>query len=517
MASLTTPWFAANLTETLVTGQDTNKSGLIIAWFCILTFQAISTYRGTVGAATIGQDIARNIRTDLHGALLSVNYSYFFKEKKGMAISLFSHESGLVSHYLSTQIISLIPQFLTVAGASVLLLRLNFTMGMFILTFIPLTYLLVKYLSRNLKHTTQKLLEKHEHMISQVEQDIQLTSEIKTHNLQFSREEYFRTKNSSLANTGKSFLKTSSIISPAVQIFGYISLAIYLLFLGSGLLSTTFSISEIVQIILYSLIFLRPISGISSAIGSTQNVLSALERIRSFLSDTNSENYQHRLIGHCDFKNDVIFDNVTFRYKNNIPPVLHNFSLTIKGGETVVVSGKNGSGKSTLAALILQLVCHTSGTIRIGTSDISMLDLNYLRHHISYVGQKEQLFDTTIRENLIHHGVDHKDSEIIKILKVLNLWEWIRELPNRLDQQVGEQGVLLSGGQAQKIALARVLLQKRDIIILDEATSMLDKASEENFFQHLNADSQEKTIVIITHNTDDLRLPYRSITIGNNP
>lgn len=456
-------------------------------------------FLGKIYAANIGQDISAQLHTDLHNNILHVEYGYLSSKSKGTVVSLFTHESGVVSNYLSTQIIALLPHFLTLIGATVLILKLNLTMGIYICTFLPLAILLMKYLSRNLRPLTRELLDVHARLVSRVEQDVQLNIELRTHNLQNKYAGLFSKVNIEQRNTAKKFNRASALIAPSVQILGYFTLAVYLLVLGSGAVDTSFSINELIKLILYSLLLLRPISSISGSIGATKNVISALSRISDFLSRREPEHSRKRTLDHCDFTQNIILENVSFRYEKSYPYILENCSLNIKAGEVVVLTGENGSGKSTLTALLLQLLPPAIGTISVGTTDLQSLNLNYLRSNISYVRQSEQLLDTTIRENLFHHPTGCSDTEIIEVLDALNMWDWIKNLPDKLDQRVGEQGILLSGGQAQKIALARTLLEKRKIIILDEATSMLDIETEKKFIGLFRNFVPDSTVIIIAH------------------
>ena len=204
---------------------------------------------------------------------------------------------------------------------------------------------------------------------------------------------------------------------------------------------------------------------------------------------------------------------MSFRYGNELPYVLKSCTFTIKTGEVVVLTGENGSGKSTLTALLLQLMSPTSGTVSVGDINLQSLDLHFFRSNVSFVRQTEQVFDTTIRDNLLHNAAVASDNEMKEVLSALNMWDWIESLPNKLDQKVGEQGVMLSGGQAQKIALARTLLENRKVIILDEATSMLDVETEKKFVNLFRNFVPDSTVIIIAHRPLSNELADRHIQL----
>lgn len=512
--SLTTPWFAGNLTESLLTSNLNNEAPLLIVWFTVLIIQTICMFLGKIGAGNICQDISAQIHNDLYNKLLYVDHKYISTESKGNIVSLFTHESGLVSNYFSSQMTILLPHFLTVIGAIILILNINVTMGVYICIFLPFSFLLVKYLGRPIKPITRSLLGAHGRLVSRVEQDIQLNTEIRTHNLQEKYRKLFQDINYEQKNTAKEFIRASALLSPSIQVLGYFTLALYLLVLGSGITDSNFSINELVKLLLYCLLFLRPISSISSTIGSTQNVFSALSRINAFLIESTSDSdAEKRTVHACDFRKNIHFDSVSFRYGNELPYVLKSCTFTIKTGEVVVLTGENGSGKSTLTALLLQLMSPTSGTVSVGDINLQSLDLHFFRSNVSFVRQTEQVFDTTIRDNLLHNAAVASDNEMKEVLSALNMWDWIESLPNKLDQKVGEQGVMLSGGQAQKIALARTLLENRKVIILDEATSMLDVETEKKFVNLFRNFVPDSTVIIIAHRPLSNELADRHIQL----
>ncbi|OIN88701.1 hypothetical protein COX59_04695 [Candidatus Beckwithbacteria bacterium CG_4_10_14_0_2_um_filter_47_25] len=193
------------------------------------------------------------------------------------------------------------------------------------------------------------------------------------------------------------------------------------------------------------------------------------------------------------------FENVSFRYDADSQTVLHNLSFNILAGQTVALVGHSGAGKSTIINLILKFYQPTKGEIYLNGRPYSKLTHQFIRSHISLVFQDNELFSTTIRENVSYGMGRVTDREIIKALKQANAFDFVMDLPGKLDAQIGERGVKLSGGQKQRIQIARAIIHNSPILILDEATSSLDSKSESAIQQALENLMKDKLTIVIAH------------------
>jgi len=193
------------------------------------------------------------------------------------------------------------------------------------------------------------------------------------------------------------------------------------------------------------------------------------------------------------------FENVSFRYDADSQTVLHNLSFNILAGQTVALVGHSGAGKSTIINLILKFYQPTKGEIYLNGRPYSKLTHQFIRSHISLVFQDNELFSTTIRKNVSYGMGRVTDREIIKALKQANAFDFVMDLPGKLDAQIGERGVKLSGGQKQRIQIARAIIHNSPILILDEATSSLDSKSESAIQQALENLMKDKLTIVIAH------------------
>lgn len=200
---------------------------------------------------------------------------------------------------------------------------------------------------------------------------------------------------------------------------------------------------------------------------------------------------------------DIKMSNATFCYGNR-DAVLSGLTLHIKAGEKAAVVGKSGSGKTTLAKLLLKLESLEEGDILIDGKNIKNLSTDCIRKKIAYVQQDTFLFSDTIRKNLICQNDGVSEEELTEVCKICQIYDFIQHLPNGFDERIDEGGSNLSGGQKQRFAIARALLRKPRILILDEATSHLDKANERNINKIIFDQCENMTCILITHNVSVL-------------
>ncbi len=241
------------------------------------------------------------------------------------------------------------------------------------------------------------------------------------------------------------------------------------------------------------------------------NDIPSIERVLEFLSFTEQIKKPSLKVKHL--KGDIILDDVSFAYSKTGKDAISNINLTINKGEKVAVVGKSGSGKSTLIKCILGLNIPQAGKIKINGIGISYIDVESKYSHIGSVMQDGLLFNMSIKENLILANYNATDEDIKNVCKLTDIHQFIESCPDRYDTVIGEKGIKLSGGQKQKLMMARMLLKKSDIIILDEATSSLDYISEEIIHNTIHQSAQDSTLIIIAHQLSTIKAVDRVIVM----
>ncbi|MBM7623237.1 peptidase domain-containing ABC transporter [Sporohalobacter salinus] len=306
---------------------------------------------------------------------------------------------------------------------------------------------------------------------------------------------------------GASF-KTSIIggVSSAVSKFIQRTADMIILWVGAHLvISGEISVGQLVAFRMLSGRVSRPILRLVNLWQEFQQTSVSIERLSDIFNAEPEPHSDMEKAKLPQIKGQVEFENVTFRYRNDMPEVIRNMSFKVPAGKTIGVVGRSGSGKSTLTKLIQRLYIPEQGKIMIDGVDLSLADPYWLRRQIGIVLQESFLFNGSIKYNISVHKPGASLEEIVHCAKIAGAHEFILELPQGYDTQVGERGTSLSGGQRQRIAIARALLTDPPILIFDEATSSLDYESEKVVQQNLNRICQGRTVFIIAHRLSTTR------------
>jgi len=280
---------------------------------------------------------------------------------------------------------------------------------------------------------------------------------------------------------------------------------------GIFVINNLIKLGILVAFVTYILYIYGPLQTYERFFRDMPNTLVSAERILELLEDKpkilNKENAKKP-----NMIDEIKFVNVTFGYEPGFP-VLKNISFIIKPKEKVAIVGKNGAGKTTIAKLLLRFYDLNDGEILIRNANIKDIDLKWLREKISYLSQEPEIFDDTIRYNISYGNQDANEIEIIKVCKIVNIHDDIIKLPFAYDTLAGEEGTRLSGGQRQKIAIARNIIKNPNIFIFDELTSNIDAKSRENIFSAILNISKDKTLIYISHNLPEILNMDRVIVI----
>lgn len=299
-------------------------------------------------------------------------------------------------------------------------------------------------------------------------------------------------------------LRTSAIFHPSVEFVSSLGTVLVVCFGGLIAYHGNLSVEDIVAFLLYLSLFYAPISGLATLLENTQQSLAGAERVMMILDTPSKITNKEGAIDIQDVKGEVSFENVCFKYETG-DEILKDISFKCEPGMMVALVGPTGIGKTTLTQLISRFYEPQSGRIMLDGHDIQDITLESLRKNISPVLQDTFLFNGTVKENIGYACPEATDEEIMEAAKAANIHSEIMALPEGYDTKIGERGLRLSGGQKQRVSIARAILRKSPIIILDEATASVDVETERQIQQAINGIAGKKTIFAIAHRLSTIR------------
>ena len=474
---------------------------LIIPGLIVLAFSAkgMSLYLARITMIGVAEDIRANIQSDISRSLIKADTGYIDDRHSGKFISNITFDTSLITNLVSIVILNLFKDGLTLIGLLFVMFYQNWKLALIAIMMIPLA----SFASKNLGKRIGKITNE-----AQVESGILTTHLIeifKNHKLIkiFQQEDRENLKLINFIYSLKEKSKKIAIVfvraTPIMETLTGIMIASLIYFSGKLILNNELEINNFFSFLAAMMLAYQPVRSLATMNMGISQGLSAAKRILPII-DVKNEILENKDGIKLKISNgDIDFKNIDFKYKNSQDNVLKSISLKIIGGKMNALVGHSGAGKSTILNLIPRFFNSTNGDILIDGQTIYKLTLNSLRDNISLVSQDTTLFDDTVKNNIAYANHDASDEEIIDAAKKALADDFIDKLPQKYETQIGEDGVRLSGGEKQRLSIARAILKKTPIILLDEATSSLDAETENKIQQGLNYLTKDKTTLVIAH------------------
>lgn len=516
--SLSVPWFAGKFSESILDGKtilQLNYIQIALIWLSLFFLQALLRFLSTYRVNFIGAKMLTELSCRLYDHIQLLPVKYFSQTKKGETLALLSNDVAIISYFLSGVLTGLVPATLILCGALLLMASINITITLIIILMVPAFFIVLKILGKEIRPVSESLVKKQADSIAIASENLNIITLVKA----FSREKIesnrFKENAHEVQKLRKKQLKIQAILSPAIQLLVSTGVVIVVVVCAMHYQSGDLTIPALITLLMYGMLFARPMSTLANLYGQTQQALGATSRLNKVFSlsqEPNDEAAQEGLI--TNNNRDISFKDVAFRY-NEDQPLLQNINLEIKANQTIVIIGANGLGKSTLLHLLVRFIQPSSGQITIGGVDINNIKLLELRNHIGLVSQDIALSNGTVADNIAFGYPQASMKEIEQVAKQAGAHQFISELENGYQTQVGENGVLLSGGQRQRISFARALMTEPGILLLDEPTSMIDKKARESFKQSFKEVLQNKTVIMVSHEPSMANVADQVFTIEN--
>ena len=469
---------------------------LIVFAFAI---KGISLYLAKVIMIGVSEEVRRDIQTDMFSSLIVADTKLVDNKHSGKFIANLTNDVNTITNLVSTAILNLFKDSLTLIGLLFVMFYQNWKLALISIVMIPLASYAARIIGKRMgKATTQQ-------MDTAGLLNSYLIEVFKNHKLTkiFQKETYEKLRAEKLINRFKENSKKINIIfvraSPIMEFLTGIMIAFLIFYAAKLITKDELEVSNFFSFLAAMMLAYQPVRSLATLNIVVQQGLAGARRVIPVIDDIPEIKDQK------DSKNLIInngqieFENIDFKYSENEAKILNSLNLKIPGGKMTALVGHSGAGKSTILNLIPRFYNAESGEIKIDEQSINNLTVNSVRKNISLVSQDTTLFDDTIKNNIAYANLDASYDEIVEAGKFSFANEFIEKLPKKYDTIIGENGVRLSGGEKQRLSIARAILKKSPIILLDEATSSLDAETEDKIQKAINFLTKGRTTIVIAH------------------
>ena len=489
----------------------------LIPILIVITFavKGTSLYFAKSTMISVGEEIKKLLQFDMISALIKADTKLIDKKHSGKFISNLTYDVTHITNMLSYAILALFKDSLTLVGLLIVMFYQNWKLSLIAIIMIPLASTAAKSLGKRIGKVTTEAQEKSGFL------NTHLIEIFKNHKLIkiFQKENYeIARSNQHLENLKNKNAKIKTVyvrVSPIMETLTGIMIAILIFYSGKLIIKNEIDINNFFSFLAAMMLAYQPVRSLATINMAVNEGISAARRILPIIDNINEINDNQNSVDLKISKGTIEFKEVNFYYNKLDGEVLTDINLIFEGGKMSALVGHSGSGKSTILNLIPKFYKINSGEIKIDSQSINTVKLSSLRKNISLVSQDTTLFDDTIKNNIAYANSSATFEEIQEAARLSYCDEFINDLPNKYDTIIGENGVRLSGGQKQRISIARAILKKSSIILLDEATSSLDSETEEKIQNAINFLTQNKTTIVIAHRLSTILNSEKIFVIDN--
>ena len=474
---------------------------LVIPILIVLAFavKGISLYLAKVIMINVSEEVRKDVQVDMFASLIKADTQLIDNKHTGKFISNLMNDVNMITNLVSTAILNLFKDSLTLIGLLSIMFYQNWKLSILAIMMIPLASLAARTLGKRIGKVSTQQMEKAGNLSAY------LIEIFKNHKLIkiFQRENYENKRAVGYINELKDKSRKINIVfvraSPIMEALTGIMIACLIFYSAKLIMLEELEINNFFSFLAAMMLAYQPVRSLATLNIVINQGLAGAKRVIPIIDDKNEieDNKNDQEIEIKD--GEINFENVTFEYKKNENKVLKSINLNILGGKMTSLVGHSGADKSTILNLIPRFYNINSGDIKIDNQSIYHSKIYSLRKNISLVSQDTTLFDDTIKNNIIYANLNASQKEIEEAAKHSFAHEFIEKLPNKYETIIGENGIRLSGGEKQRLSIARAILKRSPIILLDEATSSLDAETESKIQKAINFLTKNRTTVVIAH------------------
>ena len=496
-----TAWLLDPAIEKIFINQDQTLI-FVIPILIVLAFstKGISLYMAKVIMINVAEEVKKKIQIDMLSSFIKADTQQIENKHSGKYISNLNFDVNQITGMLSNSFLSFFKDGLTLIGLLTVMFLQNWRLSLIAIIMIPIASITAKKLGRRMGKVATEAQEKSGDL------NKYLIDLFKNHKvIKIFQRENFENKRSEkfVDDLKKKSIKIATVFiraTPIMEILTGIMIAILIFYSGKLIMNGQLNINNFFSFLAAMMLAYQPVKSLATINVGIFQGLSAGKRIIPII-DTKNNISSNESLGELKLNEGSInFSNVNFNYESNLDNrVLKDININITGNKMTALVGLSGSGKSTLLSLIPRIYDPISGKVEVDGQNIKEVKLSSLRKEISIVDQNTTLFDDTVLNNIKYAKPDASNDEIYKAADMAMCTDFINKLENKFETKIGENGIKLSGGEKQRLSIARAFLKNSKIILLDEATSSLDSETEEKIQKALEKLISNKTTIVIAH------------------
>lgn len=476
---------------------------LIVIFAIVL--KNIFLYSSMYVLTPIRNNIINDMRTDMFTKILQLPVGFFNEQRKGDIMSKLTNDLQDVEFSTISFLESFFREPILIALYLFAMINLSPELSLFLLLFLPIAGLIIGRIGRSLKKVSNSVQIKLGEILSTIEETLGGIRVVKAFNAEQQQLNKFKKENTELLQIKNHTIRRRDLASPVSETLGIVAVCCVLYYGGSLVLNKSFTLNgpDFLTFIAIFTQIINPLKAFSTASYNIQKGAASIERIQRLIKEEQSIKEDPNPLPINGFNDSIELKNVGFAYQDR--NILQNVNLHIKKGQTIALVGSSGAGKSTLADLIPRFHDATTGEVLIDGVNIKRFKMEDLRNLMGIVTQEPILFNDTIEANIALGNLHAQPEQVEHAAKIANAHEFIQRKEEGYQTLVGDRGSKLSGGEKQRVTIARAVLKNPPILILDEATSSLDTESEKWVQDAINHLMKDRTSIIIAHRLSTVR------------
>ena len=479
----------------------------------IFLVKGACNYWQTIMMSFIGLRIVTNLRNKLYEQIQKQSLSFFTNHPTGILMSRITNDVASIQSASSEAVTSLIKDTVTLVSLICVIFYTDWKMAIIAMIVFPLAIYPISKLGKKMRGVATSTQITMGTLSSLLQETISGTRIVKAFGMEKYENERFAAENERLFKLNMKAVVVNALSHPLMEFLGSLGIAAVIFYGGYNVVHGNSTPGTFFSFLAALLMLYEPVKRLTNVNNTIQQGIAGADRVFSIIDRVPDIEDKPEARALPLITRSIDIENVTFCYEET--PVLKNITLSIKSGEVVAFVGMSGGGKTTLVNLIPRFYDVTSGRILIDGQDIRNVSIQSLRNQIAIVTQQTILFNDTVKNNIAYGDIDRTENDIINAAKAANAHDFIMKLSQQYETNIGELGTKLSGGEKQRISIARALLKDAPILILDEATSSLDTEAEIEVQEALDNLMKGRTTLVIAHRLSTIRNADRIIALVN--